>query len=174
MKKKKQKWPKMPTVYTNLFVTATSVGDEGADTANAIAGMYQDWCLLHGLKFSVSDGISAKTKTVEIKIRIRGDVSKILKGEEGAHRICRISPYDPQRRRHTTWVEVGLEKRKSDALSSTIRSYVLAPYNLIKDLRTGVELRDEAVEAAFYDGEIDRLLLHDFAGLPKIKTKTNG
>ncbi|MCA1298635.1 peptide chain release factor 2 [Stappia indica] len=213
-----------------LEINAGAGGTESQDWANMLLRMYTRWAEQHGNKVEVleiHDGEEAGIKSVTLKVKGENAYGW-LKTESGVHRLVRISPYDSQARRHTSfasaWVypviddsieidvaesdcridtyrasgaggqhvnttdsavrithqptgivvqcqsersqhknratawsmlkarlyELELQKREeqanAEASSKTsigwghqIRSYVLQPYQLVKDLRTGVE-----------------------------------
>jgi peptide chain release factor 2 len=229
-----------------LEVHAGAGGTEAQDWAEMLLRMYVRWAEAHGYKVewleeSAGDGAGIKSATV----RVNGpDAYGWLKTESGVHRLVRISPFDANARRHTSfasaWVypviddkieieindkdlridtyrssgaggqhvnktdsavrlthlptgvvvacqsersqhqnrahafamlrarlyELELEKREAqtEAMNATktdigwghqIRSYVLQPYQMVKDLRTGVETGNPA---AVLDGDLDRFL----------------
>jgi peptide chain release factor 2 len=228
---------------TYLEVHAGAGGTESQDWASMLARMYMRWAEQRGYKVatleeSVGEEAGIKSVTIEIKGE---DAYGWLKTESGVHRLVRISPYDANARRHTSfasvWVypvvdddidiqinesecridtyrssgaggqhvnttdsavrithiptgiavasqqersqiknraiawamlksrlyELELKKREdkatAEAASKTeigwghqIRSYVLQPYQLVKDLRTGTQSTNPS---AVLDGEID-------------------
>lgn len=229
-----------------LEVNAGAGGTESCDWAEMLLRMYVRWAEQHG--YSVewveeTPGEEAGIKSATIKIKGENAYGW-LKTESGVHRLVRISPFDSQARRHTSfasvWVypviddrikieinekdlridtyrasgaggqhvnrtdsavrithlptgivvscqsdrsqhrnramamemlkarlyELELQKRRAEqeateALKTDIgwghqiRSYVLHPYKLVKDLRTGVETSDAQ---GVLDGDIDRFL----------------
>jgi len=228
---------------TYIEVHAGAGGTESQDWASMLARMYMRWAEQRGYKVSTleeSPGEEAGIKSVTMEIKGEGAYGW-LKTESGVHRLVRISPYDSNARRHTSfasvWVypvidddidiqvnesdcridtyrssgaggqhvnttdsavrithiptgiavasqqersqiknraiawsmlkarlyEMELKKREekanAEAASKTeigwghqIRSYVLQPYQLVKDLRTGTQSTDPD---AVLDGEID-------------------
>jgi peptide chain release factor 2 len=232
-----------------LEVHAGQGGTEAQDWAEMLLRMYTRWADQHGYKVewleeSLGEGAGIKSATV----RINGpNAYGWLKTESGVHRLVRISPFDSNARRHTSfasvWVypvidekidvevqdkylrvdtyrssgaggqhvnktdsavrftytppgaepivvacqnersqhqnrakamsmlkarlfEAELQKREAavDAMNATkteigwghqIRSYVLQPYQMVKDLRTGVETGNTG---AVLDGDLDRFL----------------
>ena len=232
-----------------LEVHAGSGGTEAQDWAEMLLRMYARWAEAHGYKVewveeSAGEGAGIKSATVLVK---GNNAYGWLKTESGVHRLVRISPFDANARRHTSfasaWVypviddkidieiedkylrvdtyrssgaggqhvnktdsavrltysppgaepvavacqsersqhqnraqafgmlrarlyEIELQKREAqaDAINASktdigwghqIRSYVLQPYQMVKDLRTGVEIGNAP---AVLDGDIDRFL----------------
>jgi len=232
-----------------LEVHAGQGGTEAQDWAEMLLRMYARWAEQHGdkvewLEESPGEGAGIKSAT----LRIGGqNAYGWLKTESGVHRLVRISPFDSNARRHTSfasiWVypviddkievevqekylrvdtyrssgaggqhvnktdsavrftytppgeepivvacqnersqhqnrakamsmlkarlyEIELQRREAavDAMNATksdigwghqIRSYVLQPYQMVKDLRTGVETSNTG---AVLDGDLDRFL----------------
>lgn len=221
-------------------------GTESQDWAEMLLRMYARWAEAHGYKVewieeSAGDGAGIKSATILVEGH---NAYGWLKTESGVHRLVRISPFDSQARRHTSfasiWVypvvednieieildkdlrvdtyrasgaggqhinktdsairithiptgivvqcqndrsqhrnratamamlkarlyEAELQKREAeaDAANATktdigwghqIRSYVLQPYQMVKDLRTGVEIGNAQ---SVLDGDIDAFL----------------
>jgi len=228
---------------TYLEVHAGAGGTESQDWAEMLMRMYTRWAERHGYKVeyleeSEGEGAGIKSATVLIKGH---NAYGWLKTEAGVHRLVRISPYDANARRHTSFssvtvypvvdqtieidipekdvridtyrasgaggqhvnktesavrithlptgiavqcqteksqhqnraicwdmlrsrlYEIELEKREAETAAHVgektdigwghqIRSYVLQPYQLVKDLRTGVEIREPD---RVLDGDID-------------------
>ncbi len=93
---------------TYLEVHAGAGGTESQDWAEMLLRMYMRWAQDHGFKVSVLDrtdgeGAGIKSATIEIKGK---DAYGWLKTESGVHRLVRISPYDANARRHTSFSSV--------------------------------------------------------------------
>lgn len=229
-----------------LEVNAGAGGTEAQDWAEMLMRMYVRWAEQRGYKVewleeSPGEEAGIKSSTVQIK---GSQAYGWLKTESGVHRLVRISPYDSQARRHTSFASVWISpviddrivveindkdlridtyrasgaggqhvnktdsairithlptntvvqcqqersqhknrakafdmlraklyelelKKREDAAAAInaqktdigwghqIRSYVLQPYQMVKDLRTGVESGNPS---AILDGDLDRFL----------------
>ena len=86
-------------------------GTEACDWANMLKRMYSKWCLKKGYTFEIvdeqlGDEVGIKSMTAIIK----GNNSYgYLKGEKGVHRLIRISPFDSNKRRHTSFASIDIE-----------------------------------------------------------------
>lgn len=93
-----------------LEIHAGAGGTEAQDWAEMLLRMYVRWGEAHGYRIEQieeSPGEEAGLKSVTIKI----DGLKAygwLKGESGVHRLVRISPFDSNARRHTSFASVGV------------------------------------------------------------------
>jgi len=93
-----------------LEVHAGAGGTESQDWASMLMRMYVRWAEAHGYKVewleeSEGDGAGIKSATVMIKgLNAYG----WLKSENGVHRLVRISPFDANARRHTSFASVGV------------------------------------------------------------------
>ncbi|MCP1335685.1 peptide chain release factor 2 [Futiania mangrovi] len=91
-----------------LEVHAGAGGTESQDWASMLLRMYTRWSEQHGYKVELieeTDGEEAGIKSATIQVK--GDNAYgWLKTESGVHRLVRISPYDSQARRHTSFASV--------------------------------------------------------------------
>tara|TARA_B100001063_G_scaffold74551_1_gene68811 strand:- start:937 stop:1887 length:951 start_codon:yes stop_codon:yes gene_type:complete len=91
-----------------LQITAGAGGTESCDWAEMLMRMYLMWAEKHQLKvkelnFQSGDVAGIKTVTLEIE----GEYAfGWLKGENGVHRLVRISPFDSNAKRHTSFASV--------------------------------------------------------------------
>ncbi|MGB8894911.1 MAG: peptide chain release factor 2 [Pseudolabrys sp.] len=91
-----------------LEVHAGAGGTESQDWANMLMRMYVRWAEAHGYKVewieeSEGEGAGIKSATVMIKGH---NAYGWLKSENGVHRLVRISPFDSNARRHTSFASV--------------------------------------------------------------------
>lgn len=85
-------------------------GTESQDWADMLYRMYSRWSDKHGFKCVVMDyqvGEEAGIKSVAINIRGHNAYG-LLKSEKGVHRLVRISPFDANKRRHTSFASVNV------------------------------------------------------------------
>ncbi|MEC7479181.1 MAG: peptide chain release factor 2 [Bacteroidota bacterium] len=91
-----------------LQITAGAGGTESCDWVSMLTRMYIMWCEKRGFKtkqLNLVNGDVAGIKTITIEIQ--GDYSfGWLKGENGVHRLVRISPFDSNAKRHTSFASV--------------------------------------------------------------------
>ncbi len=83
-------------------------GTESQDWAEMLMRMYTRWADGHGFEVEVLDlqpGEEAGIKSVTIEIR-GTNAYGWLKAEKGIHRLVRISPFDAQKRRHTSFASI--------------------------------------------------------------------
>lgn len=91
-----------------IQITAGAGGTESCDWAAMLMRMYTMWAQKHGYKISElnhQEGDVAGIKTVSLEFD--GEFAfGYLKGENGVHRLVRISPFDSNAKRHTSFVSV--------------------------------------------------------------------
>ncbi len=105
-----------------LQVNAGAGGTEAQDWAEMILRMYMRWADAKGYKYSTlerSDGEEAGIKSTTIKID-GPQAYGWLKTETGVHRLVRISPYDSNARRHTSFASVSVSPVIDDAIEIDI------------------------------------------------------
>src|SRR6185312_3835193 len=248
---------------TYLEIHAGAGGTESQDWASMLLRMYMRWAESHGYKLQLieeSEGEAAGIKSTTLLVKGDNDYGW-LKSEAGVHRLVRISPFDSNARRHTSFssvtvypvidqsieidipekdvridvfrasgaggqhvnktesavrithlptgiavasqsersqhqnraicwdmlrsrlYEIELERKKAETgafvgeksdigWGHQIRSYVLQPYQLVKDLRTGVESR---TPQDVLDGDLDPFmaaaLAQEVGGKPREKVE---
>lgn len=93
-----------------LSVHAGAGGTESCDWAQMLLRMYTRWAENKGFKTELIDSLSGEEAGVRsATVIIRGDYAYgLLKAEEGVHRLVRISPFDANRRRHTSFASVDV------------------------------------------------------------------
>ncbi len=91
-----------------LTINSGAGGTESCDWAGMLMRMYIMWAQKQGFKIKeadLQDGEAAGIKSVTLEIE--GDYAfGYLKGENGVHRLVRISPFDSNARRHTSFASV--------------------------------------------------------------------
>jgi peptide chain release factor 2 len=95
---------------TYLEVHAGAGGTESQDWANMLMRMYTRWAEQHGYKvewIEETEGEEAGIKSATVMIKGRNAYGW-LKTENGVHRLVRISPFDSNARRHTSFASVNV------------------------------------------------------------------
>ena len=91
-----------------LTIHSGAGGTESQDWAQMLMRMYTRWCERNGFKVNLADilegeGAGIKSATMEV---IGKYAYGYLKAESGVHRLVRISPFDANARRHTSFASV--------------------------------------------------------------------
>ena len=93
-----------------LSIQSGAGGTEACDWADMLRRMYQRWCERHGYQTSIVDIQSGDEVGIKsITLRVTGEFAfGYLATERGVHRLVRISPFDSNKRRHTSFAGVDV------------------------------------------------------------------
>ncbi|MBB5217914.1 peptide chain release factor 2 [Treponema rectale] len=104
-----------------LSVHAGAGGTEACDWTFMLSRMYQRWAERHGYKVEVLSQEEAEGGLKSINMKISGPyVFGYTKGEAGVHRLVRISPFDANARRHTSFASVYVFPVLDDSIEVNI------------------------------------------------------
>ena len=98
-------------------------GTESQDWAEMLMRMYVRWAERHGFQVTVLDLLPGEEAGIKsVSIEIKGEYAYgYLKAEKGVHRLVRISPYDSQSRRHTSFASVFVYPDIDDTIEVDLR-----------------------------------------------------
>ena len=93
-----------------LSINAGAGGTESCDWASMLLRMYQRFCDLKEYKVSTVDILRGEEAGIKsVTLQIEGPMAYgYLKSEKGVHRLVRISPFDSNKRRHTSFVSIDV------------------------------------------------------------------
>jgi peptide chain release factor 2 len=93
-----------------LEINAGAGGTESCDWAEMLGRMYLRWCERRGFEVEIIDSLPGDQAGVKsMTLEIRGtNAYGYLRSERGVHRLVRISPFDAQNRRHTSFSSVDV------------------------------------------------------------------
>jgi len=106
-----------------IYIHPGAGGTESCDWANMLLRMYQRWAERSGFEIDIidllpGDEAGIKSATLEIK----GEYAfGYLKSENGIHRLVRISPFDSNKRRHTSFASVFVYPEIDDSIDVDIK-----------------------------------------------------
>ena len=90
-----------------LTIHAGAGGTEACDWTSMLMRMYLRWCERHKFKTEILDTLEDEGGYKSVTIQVTGPYAfGYLKGEAGVHRLVRISPFDSNARRHTSFSSV--------------------------------------------------------------------
>src|SRR5690606_5421578 len=98
-------------------------GTESQDWAEMLMRMYVRWSERKGFEVRVLDLMAGEEAGIKsVTIEIKGEYAYgFLKAEKGVHRLVRISPYDSQKRRHTSFASVFVYPDIDDTIEIDLR-----------------------------------------------------
>ena len=105
-----------------MDINAGAGGTEALDWASMLLRMYTRWCDAHGYKYRMldyqaGDEVGVKSCTLEIE----GDFAYgYLKSENGVHRMVRLSPFNANNKRQTTFASVFVSPAVDDTIEIKI------------------------------------------------------
>jgi peptide chain release factor 2 len=106
-----------------LTIHAGAGGTEACDWSSMLYRMYLRWAERRGFSIEELDCLEAEGGIKSATCRIDGDYAYgYLKGESGVHRLVRISPYDSNSRRHTSFASAYVFPVIDDSIQVDIRS----------------------------------------------------
>lgn len=105
-----------------IEINAGAGGTESNDWTSMLTRMYLMWAEKNGFKASISDQVDGDVAGIKsVSIEIEGAFAfGYLKGENGVHRLVRISPFDSSARRHTSFSSVYVYPEVDDSIQIEI------------------------------------------------------
>ena len=105
-----------------LSIHAGSGGTEACDWASMLLRMYTRWAERRGFKYEIVDMLEAEGGIKSVTLEINGAYAYgYLNGESGVHRLVRISPFDSNARRHTSFASVYILPILDDTVNVEIK-----------------------------------------------------
>ena len=97
-------------------------GTEAQDWAEMLFRMYSRWSETHGYSSEILDRLPGDEAGIKsVVIQVSGEYAYgYLKGETGVHRLVRISPFDANKRRHTSFAAVSVTPEVDDSIEIEI------------------------------------------------------
>jgi peptide chain release factor 2 len=106
-----------------MNINAGAGGTESCDWAAMLLRMYFKWAEAKGFQITVLDQLNGEEAGIKnVTALVKGDYTYgYLKSESGVHRLVRISPFDSNKRRHTSFASVDVIPEISDDIRIDIK-----------------------------------------------------
>jgi len=106
-----------------LSINAGAGGTESCDWASMLLRMYHRWAEDQGYKVEMIDVLAGEEAGIKnTTVLIEGDFAYgYLKSENGVHRLVRISPFDSNKRRHTSFASVEIIPEVEDDIKIEVK-----------------------------------------------------
>ncbi|GAB1454955.1 peptide chain release factor 2 [Spirochaetota bacterium] len=105
-----------------ITIHAGSGGTEACDWAGMLLRMYTRWCERNNFTYEVVDMLEAEGGIKSVTLEVDGAyVYGYLRGESGVHRLVRISPFDSNARRHTSFASVLILPVIDDTIDVSVK-----------------------------------------------------
>jgi peptide chain release factor 2 len=106
-----------------LSINSGAGGTEACDWAQMLSRMYQRWAALKSWKVEVIDTVEGDVAGIKsVTLKLSGDFAYgYSKSEKGVHRLVRISPFDSNAKRHTSFASVDVTPEVADDINIEIK-----------------------------------------------------
>ncbi len=106
-----------------LTINSGAGGTEACDWAEMLYRLYDRWANKHDFKVEILDSLAGEEAGLKsITLNIKGNYAYgYLKGEKGVHRLVRISPFDSNARRHTSFAAINVIPEIEDDVEVNIK-----------------------------------------------------
>lgn len=102
-------------------IQAGAGGKESCDWVSMLARMYVRWFIKNKWKYTQIDKAEAEGGIRSISYSVEGESYGYLKSEHGVHRLVRLSPFDSNNKRHTSFASVEVTPILTDSIVIDIR-----------------------------------------------------
>ena len=113
----------MDSKHCYLMINSGAGGTEACDWALMLSRMYQRWASKRGWQVETVDFVEGDVAGIKsITLKIQGNYAYgYAKAEKGVHRLVRISPFDSNAKRHTSFASVDVSPEITDDIKIEIR-----------------------------------------------------